>query len=56
MADNYLNSLLGQNEQVIFTTRQHWSVLFWEILSEAVLAIALFVLITLIWWNGGAAR
>jgi uncharacterized membrane protein YdbT with pleckstrin-like domain len=52
MADSYLKSLLGQNEQVIFTTRQHWLILVGEILSESVLTIALFVLVSLIWWNG----
>jgi uncharacterized membrane protein YdbT with pleckstrin-like domain len=49
MANRYLVSLLGENEQILFVTRQHWLLLFGEILSELVLAIALGILITLIW-------
>ena len=49
MKDNYLNNLLGENEQILFVTRQHWLVLVGEILSESVLTIALLVLITLVW-------
>jgi uncharacterized membrane protein YdbT with pleckstrin-like domain len=49
MANRYLISLLGENEQILFVTRQHSLVLLGEILSELVLAIALSFLITLIW-------
>jgi Bacterial PH domain/Short C-terminal domain len=49
MANRYLTNLLGENEQILFVTRQHWLVLFGEILSELVLAVALCFLITLIW-------
>jgi uncharacterized membrane protein YdbT with pleckstrin-like domain len=49
MANSYLLNLLGENEQILFVTRQHWLVLFVEILSEMVLAVALAFLITLIW-------
>jgi uncharacterized membrane protein YdbT with pleckstrin-like domain len=49
MPDSYLKSLLGENEQILFVTRQHWIVLLAEILAESILAIALFVLITLVW-------
>jgi uncharacterized membrane protein YdbT with pleckstrin-like domain len=49
MANRYLLNLLGENEQILFVTRQHWLVLFGEILSEMVLAVALAFLITLIW-------
>jgi uncharacterized membrane protein YdbT with pleckstrin-like domain len=49
MANRYLLNLLGENEQILFVTRQHWLVLFVEILSEMVLAVALAFLITLIW-------
>jgi len=49
MKDSYLNSLLGENEQVLFVTHQHWLVLALEILSETVLTISLLVLVTLIW-------
>ena len=48
MADPYLTKLLGENEQIIYVTRQHWLVLAGEILSESVLAIAWIVLVTLI--------
>src|SRR5512134_2128461 len=49
MPDNYIKNLLGQNEQILFVTRQHWLILVGEILSETVLAIALVVLISLTW-------
>jgi uncharacterized membrane protein YdbT with pleckstrin-like domain len=49
MASRYLLNLLGENEQILFVTRQHWLVLFGEILSELVLAVVLGILITLIW-------
>lgn len=50
MADNYLKNLLGENEHILFVTRQHWLVLLAEILSESILATAWIVLITLVWW------
>lgn len=49
MNDHYLTSLLGDNEKVFLVTYQHWLVLLGEILTESVLAIAIVVLITLIW-------
>jgi uncharacterized membrane protein YdbT with pleckstrin-like domain len=49
MTDRYFSSLLGQNEKVVYSTRQHWLVLVGEILSESIAAAALAVLITLIW-------
>src|SRR5712692_9300386 len=49
MTDNYLKKLLGDNEHIIFVTRQHWLVLLAAILSESMVAIALLILITLIW-------
>jgi uncharacterized membrane protein YdbT with pleckstrin-like domain len=48
MADTYLNKLLGDNEQILYVTRQHWLVLAGEIISETVLSIAFIVLIALI--------
>jgi uncharacterized membrane protein YdbT with pleckstrin-like domain len=48
MADSYLNSLMGENEQILVVTHRHWMILALEILSESVLAIALTVLVTLI--------
>src|SRR5262245_293611 len=49
MADRYLINLLGENEHILFITRQHWLVLFGEILSEMVIAAVLGGLVTLIW-------
>jgi uncharacterized membrane protein YdbT with pleckstrin-like domain len=49
MANRYLISLLGENEQILFVTRQHGLLLLGEILSELVLATVLGVLITIIW-------
>ena len=49
MKDKYLKSLLGENEQVLFTTHQHWLVLLGEIITEIILSIALIVLVTLAW-------
>lgn len=49
MANRYLRNLLGENEQILFVTRQHGLVLLGEIISELVLAVVLGVLITLIW-------
>jgi uncharacterized membrane protein YdbT with pleckstrin-like domain len=51
----YLKQLLGRNEQVLFLTRQHWSVLAAEILSESVLTLALIVLVSLVWNLWGSA-
>ena len=48
MADNYLKSLLGENEHIIFVTRQHWLVLLGQILAKSVLALGMVILITLI--------
>ncbi|HKX28287.1 MAG TPA: PH domain-containing protein [Blastocatellia bacterium] len=49
MANRYLANLLGENEQILFITRQHRLVLLGEILSELVLATVLGILITMIW-------
>lgn len=37
MATNYLESLLSENEQILFETHQHWFVLFGRIFLELVL-------------------
>jgi uncharacterized membrane protein YdbT with pleckstrin-like domain len=39
MATNYLEGLLGENEQIIFETHQHWFVLFGKIFLEILLII-----------------
>jgi uncharacterized membrane protein YdbT with pleckstrin-like domain len=49
MTDSYLKNQLGENEQIIFVTRQHWLVLLGQILAKSVLALGLAILITLIW-------
>jgi hypothetical protein len=49
MADRYLINLLGENEHILFVTRQHGLVLFGEILSEIVIAAILGSLVTLTW-------
>lgn len=52
MADTpggYLKQLLGENERVMRVARRHWLVLAGEIATEAVLAVALLVLVSLIW-------
>ena len=49
MSDTYLNSLLGENEQVLFMMHQHWLVLAGEILSESLLSVMLVVLVPNIW-------
>jgi uncharacterized membrane protein YdbT with pleckstrin-like domain len=46
---SYLKNLLGENEQIIFVTRQHWLLLLSQILAKSVLVVGLIILITLIW-------
>jgi uncharacterized membrane protein YdbT with pleckstrin-like domain len=46
---SYLKNLLGENEQIIFVTRQHWLVLLGQILAKGVLALGLVIVVTLIW-------
>lgn len=41
MATNYLEGLLGENEEILLETRQHWLVLFNKIFLEIVLAAVL---------------
>jgi uncharacterized membrane protein YdbT with pleckstrin-like domain len=48
MADGYLQSLLGDGEKVLHTTRRHWLVLVLEILPETALALGLIILVTLV--------
>ena len=44
MKDSYLQSLLGENENIILVTHRHWLVLVGEIITEIILSVALFVL------------
>ncbi len=49
MTDNYLKNMLGENEHIVFVTRQHWLILLGQILAKSVLALGMVILITLIW-------
>jgi len=39
MADKYIQDLLGENERILLVTRQHWFVLFSNILLEILLIV-----------------
>jgi len=43
MAKDYLEEMLGENEQILLRARKHWSVLFGNIILEIVLIIALIL-------------
>jgi uncharacterized membrane protein YdbT with pleckstrin-like domain len=47
--DPYLNSLLGENEQIILVARQHWFVLFEKIATETILFVLILIGVTLAW-------
>jgi uncharacterized membrane protein YdbT with pleckstrin-like domain len=52
MQDHYLRSLLGDHEEVIISTRQHWFVLFQSILLElfwCAIIIAAVLLVLALW-------
>lgn len=49
MSNSYLESLLGENERIIFVARQHWLVLLGKILAKSVLIVGLVILITFVW-------
>ena len=49
MSYTYLKSLLGENEQVLFVTHQHWLVLAGKILTEILLMVAWVGLVSIIW-------
>jgi len=46
MADKYIQDLLGENERILLVTRQHWFVLFSNILLETLLIVLLIVGVT----------
>jgi uncharacterized membrane protein YdbT with pleckstrin-like domain len=48
MGNTYLQNLLGDKEQILLVSRQHWLVLLAEITSELVLALALSTLISIV--------
>jgi uncharacterized membrane protein YdbT with pleckstrin-like domain len=43
MADNYVQSMLGENERILLVTRQHWFVLFSAILLEIFVSLVVVV-------------
>ena len=43
MANSYIQGMLGQNERIVLATRQHWFVLFSNILLEILLVVSLVV-------------
>lgn len=45
MADSYLNSLLGDKEEILLVDRQHWLVLLEEIISELLLSLVIIVVV-----------
>jgi uncharacterized membrane protein YdbT with pleckstrin-like domain len=49
MSDEYLKNLLGEREQILLVTHQHWFKLLQSILLESILIIATIVLVSLIW-------
>lgn len=52
MARNYLSSLLGDNEEILLVSRQHWSVLFRMVVLEtfSILAIVVILIIAQIYF------
>ena len=46
MAKSYLQELLGQNERILLETRQHWFVLFSNIVLEIILTLLLVTGVT----------
>ncbi|MCJ7660213.1 MAG: PH domain-containing protein [Anaerolineales bacterium] len=47
MAETYLESLLGDNEQIILISRQHWFILIRSIFLELLTILAIIIVITL---------
>jgi uncharacterized membrane protein YdbT with pleckstrin-like domain len=43
MAKDYLEEMLGENEQILLRARKHWSILFGNIILEIFLIIALII-------------
>src|SRR3990172_559396 len=41
MAKDYIQSMLGENERIVLSTRQHWFVLFSAILAEITVTLLL---------------
>jgi len=45
MTDNYVQSMLGENERILLIARQHWFVLFSSILLEIFVTLAVMIAI-----------
>jgi len=41
MANNYIKSMLGENERIVLATRQHWFVLFSTITAEIIITLVI---------------
>jgi len=46
MTDNYIKTMLGENERVLLVTRQHWFVLFSAILLEIIVILGVVIAIS----------
>lgn len=49
MTDSYLKSLLGDREEILLVTHQHWFLLFRNTLFEWLMIIATIVAVSLVW-------
>ena len=49
MKDPYVQSLLGDREQVLLVTRQHWFMFFRSIVLELIFMVILIAVVTLVW-------
>lgn len=49
MKDAYLESLLGDRENIVLVTRQHWFILLRLVLVELIMIFATLVAVTLVW-------
>ena len=47
MTDDYIKSMLGENERILLVTRQHWFVLFSAILLEIIVTLVVLVAISI---------
>jgi uncharacterized membrane protein YdbT with pleckstrin-like domain len=49
MKDHYVQSLLGDREQVLLMTRQHWFMFFRSIVFELVILAVIVAVVSLVW-------
>jgi len=55
MTDNYIKTMLGENERVLLVTRQHWFVLFSAILLEIIVILGVVIAISVATANFSSA-